>query len=639
LYIEDLTKISEDTVLSDSLFEEICSIDDDYEKAKILLSIEEKAKMLGKKVEFEKLLKAYIKQKKKSDSENKIISYQQNNNSGMTDFIGGNYQDFRCGIWVANESGVRTYTMFGEKEACSHPIIPIQILTNAETGFCKVKIAFKLKGKWKEVVIDKEIISSSSKIVSLAKFGIRVTSENSKTLVQYLSDMESMNEDYIIEQVSTSKLGWIKDEFMPYGENIVFDNEQSFKTVFESIRECGSREVWYKLIKEIRSKDKIEPKFFLIGSLASPIIEIVNGLPFILDMYGSAGKGKTVSLMLAASVWANPGDSEYVTDPKSTLTALELRLDFLNNLPMLIDDMAQLKNKYDGDFSELIYFLCSGKGKDRANQNLGINKSTMWKNVMLVNSEHSMVTETMQGGAVARVIDIETGEGYIFENGNEVVGIINENYGFCGKEFIELLKEVGFEKVREIQKEYMKEITTAALKLGVEKEEKQIIPMSILLTADYLSSTFLFRDGVLLDFDFCVNLLKNKGEVSENERAYQFLVDEIQMNASRFSRKVDEFTVNECWGLIEENSNMAIINGNAFKKMIEKGGFSEKGFLSWALKQNIIESDESGRTKKNKRIGQTIARCVFLKLPSYLEITEDGFAVINEDFQEDLPFD
>lgn len=207
MYIEDLTKITELTILSDSLFEEIYSIDDDFEKAKILLSVEEKAKLLGKKVEFEKLLKAYIKQKKKSNSDNKISVTMQNSNTGMTDFRGGNYQDFRCGIWVANENGIRTYTMFGEKEACSHPIMPVQILTNAETGFCKVKIAFKLKGKWKEVVVDKEVISSSSKIVSLAKFGIRVTSENSKTLVQYMSDMESMNEDYIVEQVSTSKLG------------------------------------------------------------------------------------------------------------------------------------------------------------------------------------------------------------------------------------------------------------------------------------------------------------------------------------------------------------------------------------------------------------------------------------------------
>lgn len=638
MYIENIDKINEEIILSDDLYIEILQIDDEVKKARILIAIQEKAKFLGKKAEFEKLFRAFVKQKKKSDSEVEVISYRQNSNSGMTEF-NGKYQDFRCGLWVANESGVRIYTPFGEKEACSHPIIPIQILTNAETGFCKVKIAFKLKGRWKEVVVDKEIISSSSKIVTLSKYGIRVTSENSKTLVQYMSDMESMNEDFIIEQISTSKLGWINEEFMPYGSNIIFDNEQSFKTVFESVREHGSREKWYDLVKDIRSKQRVEPQINLIASIASPIIELVNGLPFIVDLYGKTGSGKTVSMMLAASVWANPDNNEYITDPKSTVTALELRLDFLNNLPILIDDMAQLKNKYDADFSELVYFLCSGKGKDRANQNLGINKSTTWKNVMLVNSEHSMVTETMQGGAINRIIDIEARPGSFFEDGNHVVSVLNENYGFCGKEFIEILKDLGTERIREMQKEYEKKIIEAAKILGVDKEEKQIIPMSILLLADYIATTYLFCDDRFLDFDYCVSLLKNKGEVDEDERAYQFILDEIQMNGSRFAKKVDEFTANECWGLIEENSGVVIINNNAFKKIIEKGGYSEKGFLSWAIKNNKVEVDPKGNAKKPKRIGQTIGRCIFLKTSSFLEISEDGFVKINEDFQEKLPFE
>jgi len=637
VYVEDLTKINESVILSKSLFQEICDIKDEFDRADILLSISEKAKLLGKKVEFEKLYRAYLKQKKISDSEIAKLKLNEIATDGLTHFNSEKYQDYKCGYWLSYETGIKTITMFGEKEACRHPIIPIRILTNAETGFCKVVLAFKLKNRWKEITVDKEVISSASKIVSLSKYGIRVTSENSKSLVQYLSDLESFNEDIITEQISTSKLGWIKNEFMPYGDNIEFDNEQSFKTVFESMKECGSRSKWFELVSEIRKTKRIESQISIVASLSSPIVEIVNGLPFILDIYGKTGKGKTVSLMLAASIWANPSDNEYITDPKSTVTALELRLDFLNNLPMLIDDMAQLKNKYDGDFSELVYFLCSGKGKDRANQNLGINKSTIWKNVMIVNSEHSMVTETMQGGAINRIIDIQTQDGYIFEDGNNVVGILKENYGFCGKEFIDILKEIGFDSVRAIQKEFTEKIVSTAKSLGVEKEEKQIMPMSILLTTDKIATDYIFKDGIYLDLDYCVSLLKSKGEVSEDDRAYEFIMSEIGINMNKFKPDNRGEYKNECWGIIEDG--YAVIMNNIFNSFAKRGNFSSTGFLSWAKEKNLLQLSNDGKSSKTKRLDGSVSRCIFLKLPSELTTNDDGFIEISADFQEKLPFD
>ena len=68
-----------------------------------------------------------------------------------------------------------------------------------------------------------------------------------------------------------------------------------------------------------------------------------------------------------------------MADAKGTVVSIELRMNFLNNLPMMIDDMSQVKKEYDGDFTKLVYLLCAGKGKDRSNINLGLNKSTSWK--------------------------------------------------------------------------------------------------------------------------------------------------------------------------------------------------------------------------------------------------------------------
>ena len=630
MYLENVEKLDAESLLCDDLFVELFDIEDEVDFARKKEKLMDQAKIKGVKGKFTTILSAFSKQKKRFEKENRVVVSQITDN--ITCFT-HEHEPLRCGCWVATDNGIYTMTMFGQKWACPHPIFPEQILINAETGMCKVKITYRVRGFWRSIIVDKEKISSNSKIVELAKYGVMVTSENAKALVQYLSDLEALNEDLIQEQISTSKLGWIHDEFMPYGHNVIFDNEQNLKNVFESIREHGDRDKWLNLIKQLRKAGKLETMIYLAASLGSAIVEPVNALPFIVNLWGETGKGKTVALMIATSVWANPSEGQYLTDPKATVTALELRLDFLNSLPMMLDDMAQIKSQYDGDFSALIYQWCSGKGKDRATRNLGLNRSTSWKNCIITNSEHSLVTSTMQGGAVNRIIDVEMGDGYIYENGNEIVECVKENYGFCGREFIDIIKTLGIDEIKDIQKGFFKQIVSYSKQLGVEKEEKQIIPMSILLTADYLAEKYIFKDGCRLDLDVCCQLLKNKGEVSENERAYEFILSEISININKFEPDEEGNYRGERWGCIEDG--YAIILVNAFNRICEKGNFSSKAFLSWGAKNGCIKQS-GGKNTKTKRFGDTTSRCIYLKMTDG-DIESGGFAKLEDNLE--IPFD
>jgi len=630
--------LSRDDLLSDELFLEMMDLKSDTEIAKLEIKYTNKAKLLGCKTDFEKMLKAVKAERKKVIRENnKVVPFRNDFADGITHFV-GDYDDLRCGSWICTNNGIYAMTQNGESYACSHPILPIKVLKNAETGFCKVVIAFLVRSKWQEITVDKEIISSASKIVSLSKSGIRVTSENAKNLVRYLSDIEALNEDGIIEYVSTSKLGWINGEFMPYGSNVIFDNEGGLKNTFDAIDSKGDREEWYKLVSDIRRGGKMEAKIYLVSSFASVMLDFVNALPFIVNLYGTTGRGKTLSLMLAASVWADPTEGKFMTDAKSTATASEIRLNFLNNFPLLIDDMAQIKTQYDNDFSKLIYAWCSGVGKGRGTQSLGLTSSMTWKNIIITNAERSLVTENSQGGAINRVIDVEMQCDQIYENGNKIVELLKTNYGYAGREFVELLQSMKKEEIQEIQKGYYNRILNRSKIMNTEKEEKQMLPMSVLLATDYLIEKHLFRDGCLLDFEKCIDLLKSKGEVSENERAYNYLLDEIQMNNSKFASKEDVKTLMECWGIIDTDKALVIINGNAFDNMMKKGNYEPKSFLSWLAKNEKIEIDSDGNKKKNKRINGIGGRCVFLKLSGYIEIDENGFIKIDES-QEKLPFE
>ena len=70
-----------------------------------------------------------------------------------------------------------------------------------------------------------------------------------------------------------------------------------------------------------------------------------------------------MTLMLGASVWANPGESRYIGDFKTTDVALEAKSDMLNNLPLILDDTSKVSAKIRDNFEGIVYDLCSGKGK------------------------------------------------------------------------------------------------------------------------------------------------------------------------------------------------------------------------------------------------------------------------------------
>jgi hypothetical protein len=249
----------------------------------------------------------------------------------------------------------------------------------------------------------------------------------------------------------------------------------------------------------------------------------------------------------------------------------------------------------------------------------------------------------MQGGAVNRIIDVGMDDGYLFENGNQVVETIKQNYGFAGRMFIDLISELGIGQIKDMQQDFLRRINSRAKELEVEKEEKQSLPMSILLTADKLAADYIFKDGNYLDFNTCVDLLKNKGEVSENERAYEFILSEVAINMNKF--KPDIFTGEyrgDIWGVIE--GGYIIIISNAFNKICERGNFSSKSFLNWAGRQGLIDG-QSGKNTKTKRINGSVSRCVYLKLPTeadqelnkQIEIPEE-FMKIPEDMEGELPF-
>lgn len=624
MLLECVDELNESDILSEDLMIELFSIEDPYLHEKKRQELEDRAVTLKLKTRFNKCYNSYKKSVKHEVSAEQPTYYTQFDDE----------PELRSGIWRADMNGIWTLAEGGKVYACSHPIYPSAILQNIETKTCKVRLRFKIRNKWEEVLIDRKIIASRTSIINLANNGVRVTSENAGALVRYLSDVESLNEFDIPEKRSTSRLGWVSGTFMPYEEDVIFDNENNVMTLFESIKSVGNRKKWFDCVKEQRTNKRIELLIYLASSFASVLVEPLGILPFIVDLWGGTGKGKTVALMIATSIWADPNEGEYITDAKSTQTAMETRLDVLNSLPMMIDDMAQIKNKVD-DFAELIYMLCSGIGKGRATKEMGLRNTNSWRNCILTNAEHSLISETMQGGAVNRVIDVECGNTDIFTDAHRVSDIIRKNFGFAGREFVEEIEKMNIEDIQAIQKGYYEQLISESKASGTEKEQKQLIPMSVILTADELAEKFIFQDGVRLDMKTCLDLLKNKNDVSEGIRAYNYLIETVGSNSFRFIELEDEEYPNryEQWGKYIGDSKVAII-GRFFDKIITDAGSQPKSFLSWADSKKLIEKDSKGNFKKVIKFDGDPIRCVVIRRDWGMD--DDEFEDVPPD---DLPFD
>ena len=623
----ELDRLDKNSILAEDVFVEIFSQEDEIEKARLTLQLEDRAAELGVKSKFTTLLNAHKKAQReiqRRETERCAVSLDN-----WTNFEGP-YDRMYCGSWIARENGIYAQNSSNvDAVACYHPIIPVERLRNLETGEEQIKIAYKRNGVWTEIIVPKTLITSANKITALSGRGISVTSENAKLLVRYLSDVENMNDREIKVQYSSSKLGWMKGDFMPYDQSILFDGDSRFRSLFESIAEFGSRDVWIQHVKEIRKRGRFEVKFLLAASFASVLVHPLGALPFFVDLWGETEGGKTVSLMVAASVWGNPDENQYIGDFKTTDVALEARADMLNNLPMILDDTSRVSARIKDNFEGVVYDLCSGKGKSRSNKELGINRENRWRNVMLTNGERPMNGYVSQGGAINRILEVEAGDN-IFIDPQKTADIVKRNFGHAGREFVEILKSMGIEKLREINQEIQRQV------YDDEKMQKQSISLAVVLTADRIITDYLFKDGQYILLDDAKKVLIDRNDLSDNERCYQYIMGEVAINRAKFDPEID--TV-ETWGCIEDG--YAIIYNNVFDSMCKKGGFSKKSFLSWAERKRLIQTQGTRQTKV-KKFGSTAVRCVFLKMDDGITVDKDGFMSVEDadeiEGQLDLPF-
>lgn len=551
---------------------------------------------------FKKLYKAYIDSLRIKNKEIMVPNVTQ---------FDGQEMELDSGRWVADEFGIRTDGPYGSDiEACNHPIMPVLRLVNIDTGAEKLQIAYRKGKQWRKVIAEKGVLASANKILELANVGVAVTSESAKHLVQYFYDLESLNYERIPEKNSVSRLGWIEDEgFSPYVEELVFDGDANFRTFFESVKKRGSMEKWLGMARGIRQKS-VFARVILASAFASVLVKPLGGLPFFVHLWGGTESGKTVGLMLAASVWANPEIGRFIHTFNSTAVGREKSAAFVNSLPLILDELQIVKDKRE--FDKDIYMLSEGAGRTRGTKSGGVDKTPTWANCILTSGEMPITGAGSGGGAVNRIIEIECRE-KLFEDPRGVADTVRKNYGFAGRAFVEHLQQDGaMERAADLFKRY-------SVQLGEgDTTEKQAMAAALVLTADNLATEWIFKDGRALTAGEISEFLRTKASVSAHERGYQYLCETISQNANKFLG--GDAPVSDVWGRLEDDDT-AIVIRKVFDSICADGGYNAQALLSWLAQNNYLQTSKPHLTK-TVRINNIPTRCVVLRLP---QLENDDF--------------
>lgn len=515
--------------------------------------------------------------------------------------------ELQCGEWTANEMGVyRDGTGYGQAEiACPHPIMPVQRLINIDTGIEKIRLAFQRGKRWREIIVDKSVVSTASKIVNLSDNGVSVTSENAKALVRYLAEVDSANYDVIPEANSFSRLGYFPGEgFVPYVDNLIFDGDLNFRTIYQSITAKGRRSVWIEEIKKVRQYSAVA-KIAIAAALASILVPVCNAQVFFTHLWSStSGTGKTVALMCAASVWGNPELGKYIQTFNSTQVGLERFAAFLNHLPLMIDE-GQLDN---GKFS--VYQLAEGVGRTRGNKTGGVDRTPTWSNCVITTGESPLIKQSDGAGAYNRTLDIECkSSDRVIEDGQRTSAVVKNNYGFAGRELALWLyaKDEHREMVRQAFEENYR------LLCHSDTTEKQAMAAALVMTADDLLCALILQDtDNPLKVEEMARHLATKREVSMGERGYNYLCDWVGANQKRFVKAQIVPDNGEIYGILGDDGYVYIIR-NVFMRVVEQEGYNPKALLSYLKEEQLIATRGRNMTK-GKRVNGVNVECVALRM-------------------------
>ena len=491
-----------------------------------------------------------------------------------------------------------------DKPVSRKPILPIAIMDNMDAGVQKVQIGMWDLGRWKKIIVNRETLTNSSKIITLANQGVPVGSENSRIMANYFNDLLAEFDERLPRNPARSVMGWVEQDerrlFMPYEAGIDFDGEDSYKYLYDAIRQRGTLKEWIDYCLPLRVSS-IEIRLVMAAAFASPLIELIGENPFVMHLWGGTGTAKTVSLLIAASIFGDPKPGKLVRTMNMTANAMLGTAAFLNSIPFCGDELQTIKNRWSGTYDALIMQITEGIDRGRMKYNQ-IEEIKSWKCSFLFTGEEPCVKAVSGGGVANRVIQIEVKEKLV-DNGNAVANFFRTHYGVAGPEYIGALQS-GLFDIDGLYRSFFSDL------IKTDTTDKQAGAMALMLTGDKIAHDVFWPDEPEMDAEMVTQYLASAKQVDVSERAYQYVCGVVSENSCNFT---DASRI--VWGVSNEDETV-YINRSVLSRILSDAGYDFEACKKAWERNGYLLKRADGRFAHQVKLNGIVTSCIKLKLPN-----------------------
>jgi hypothetical protein len=269
-----------------------------------------------------------------------------------------------------------------------------------------------------------------------------------------IHDYVMMSADTVQQQdkaeIMRQQFGWADNnsrfvlgdqEIMATG-NVYSPPSKTTQKLAKFIGPVGTLDKWKEAAALFNTPGMEPHAFAALSAFGAPLLKFLNQTGAVINMYNPrSGTGKSTVLNFVNSVYGHPKNLRLAQ--KDTLNGRLLWVGILNNLPATMDELTNMSPE---EYSELLYCLSNGKGKERmmSGSNELRENNTTWQTITVSTANASFaeklsVLKRAPEGELMRLIEYPIGlvDQVGTEYGKQIFDrVLLENYGHAGTVYL-----------------------------------------------------------------------------------------------------------------------------------------------------------------------------------------------------------
>ncbi|MDV7211075.1 DUF927 domain-containing protein [Azotobacter beijerinckii] len=511
--------------------------------------------------------------------------------------------------------------------------------------------------RWREWAAPMEMLAGDGSELRavLLNLGATIPHKQRQTLMDYL-----MNSAPPRHAMAATRTGWHGPQLfvMPRrvigGGDVVF---QSTQAGGHEYAEGGELAAWQT---EIAARCLGNPTLILAvcAALAGPLLAPLDADGGGFHLLGDSSSGKTIALLVAASVWGKPRD--FLRTWNATSTGLEGVATLRNDTLLALDEIGEAKPQ---DVGGIIYALGNGTGRQRGKVSGLPQQVQKWRVVVLSSGELTMGKHMesagmrSKAGQELRLLDVPTYRRFgafdelhglalshdpANEEGRKGAGrafadllrrTTAQHYGHLGPAFVEQLVTAAADEDHATQLEDAYAATRQAFPTGTGQEARAAARFAVAALAGELATSAGLlpwppgtAQAAMLELFGAWVAFRGRGQ-SEDAKILRAVSAYIDRNAARFASTdgTNAAPVHDRagWYRAHGDGRLYLFTPDALADAAQ--GFDLKRVLACLDNAGAIaERDGDGRTTKRVRIaGEGLARVYVINPAALIAATEE----------------